>query len=181
MYFIAYIMWVTRGQWCHVAVVQRMGDNECSWTKRRTSLTLATLSKSSQNFHTFLKPLFLLFFEMQAVMVATPSGTRCRISFETNYLARYDTNVQKDIRQNKDANFTDCMTPTVRQCELWWSRNSAKRKDVVFSGPIISLVTEPNKTKPKMFWRNNFRLSCDTVGWAVRALLLVDKYNHICI
>ena len=55
---------------------------------------------------------------MQGVMVATPSETRGRISFETNYLARYDTNVQKDIRQKKDTNFNDCMTPTVGQCEL---------------------------------------------------------------
>ena len=55
---------------------------------------------------------------MQGVMVATPSETRGRISFETNYLARYDTNVQKDIRQKKDTNVTDCMTPTVGQCEL---------------------------------------------------------------
>ena len=57
-------------------------------------------------------------FKTQGVVVASPSWTQSRNSFGTNYLARYDINAHKVIARKEDNNFTDCMTPTVGECEL---------------------------------------------------------------
>ena len=91
-------MWVTRGQWCHVAVVQRIVNNECSRTKRRTSSTLATWPKSSKTFQMFSSSSLLHLHKMQDVM-ATPMTVNRQISiFGTHYLAPLQINMHQTSR-----------------------------------------------------------------------------------